>query len=447
MSSSVYMLLILLVSIVLIIFLIMKARLNAFVALIIACIFLGLATHMPLAKIASSIEAGMGGTLGFLATVLGLGTILGKMMEVSGGAERLARTLIGAFGRERAHWAMLFVAFICGIPVFFQVGFVLLIPLIFSVASAAKMPLAKIGIPVVAGLITVHCIVPPHPAAMALVGLLHADVGKVIIYGLLVGLPAAILAGPIYGSFISRRVTLSPPEKLFKASAEETPSANLPSFGITLITILLPLLIMVARTIIELVASKNAPYMPFVAFIGNPITALLLAALLSYWTLGLARGLTKVDLAKLTDECFGPVAGILLIIGAGGAFNMVILNSGMGKVIADVMTSMHLSPLIMGWIIAIVLRFAVGSSTVAMMTAGGIILPVLVSYPGLDPALLCVAVGAGAIGLSHMTDSGFWIVKEFFGMSLSDTLKTWTVSTTIAGVGGLVGVLVLSHLV
>jgi H+/gluconate symporter-like permease len=187
--------------------------------------------------------------------------------------------------------------------------------------------------------------------------------------------------------------------------------------------------------------------MPFVAFIGNPITALLLSALLSYWTLGLARGLTKADLAKLTDECFGPVAGILLIIGAGGAFNMVILNSGMGKVIADVMTSMHLSPLIAGWIIAIVLRFAVGSSTVAMMTAGGIILPVLANYPRLDPAVLCVAVGAGAIGLSHMTDSGFWIVKEFFGMSLSDTLKTWTVSTTIAGVSGLIGVLLLSRVV
>ncbi len=214
MGSSVQMLLILLASIALIVFLIMKIRLNAFVALILACIFLGIATGMPLAKIASAIEAGMGGTLGFLATILGLGTILGKMMEVSGGAERLARTLIDVFGRDKTHWAMMIVGFICGIPVFFQVGFVLLIPLIFSVAAGARMSLVKIGIPVVAGLITVHCIVPPHPAAMAITSTLKADVGRVIIYGLLVGLPAAAIAGPIYGSFISRWINLNPPADL-----------------------------------------------------------------------------------------------------------------------------------------------------------------------------------------------------------------------------------------
>jgi gluconate transporter len=445
MESSIEMLLILLASIALIVFLIMKVRLNAFVALIIACIFLGLATRMPLAKIAGAIEAGMGGTLGFLATILGLGTILGKMLEVSGGAERLALTLIKAFGQSRAHWAMMIVGFLCGLPVFFQVGFVLLIPLIFSVALEARMSLAKIGIPVVAGLITVHCIVPPHPAAMAITGTLHADVGKVILYGIIVGLPAASIAGPIYGSIIAKWVKLNPPEHLFKA--ESMPVEKLPPFGTTLFTILLPLLIMVGKTIIDLTVSKDASFMPLVSFIGNPITALLISALVSYWTLGLARGLNKADLLKITDGCFGPIAGILLIIGAGGAFNRVILDSGMGKVIAAVLTSMNLSPLIMAWVIAIAMRFSVGSATVAMMTSAGIILPVLANYPALDPALVCVAVGAGAIGLSHVNDSGLWIVKEFFGMSLTDTFKTWTASTTIAAVVGLIGVLLLSAVV
>jgi gluconate transporter len=436
---------ILLCSIVLIVVLIMKARLSAFLALIIACMFLGFATGMPLGKICSSIEAGMGGTLGFLATILGLGTILGKMMEVSGGAERLARTMIETLGRSRAHWAMMIVGFICGIPVFFQVGFVLLIPLVFSVALEARMSLIKIGIPVAAGLITVHCIVPPHPAAMAICGTLHADVGKVILYGLLCGLPGAIVAGPLYGNFWAKRLELKPPESLFKY--ERTPDEKLPPFGVTLLTILLPLFIMVGKTVIELTSAKDAPYMPIVAFIGNPITALLISAFVSYWTLGFSRGLTRDDLLKLTDGCFGPVAGILLIIGAGGAFNKVLLDSGMGKSIEAVLTGLALSPLIMAWIIAAVMRFSVGSATVAMMTSAGIILPVLANYPTLDAALVAVAVGSGAIGFSHVNDSGFWIVKEFFGLSVTDMFKTWTASTTIAGIVSLLSLLVLSRIV
>jgi gluconate transporter len=436
---------ILLASIVLIVVLIMKVRMSAFLALIVACMFLGFATGMPVGKITGSIQAGMGSTLGFLATILGLGTILGKMMEVSGGAERLARTLIDAFGRERAHWAMLIVGFICGIPVFFQVGFVLLIPLVFCVALEARMSLVKIGLPVVAGLITVHCIVPPHPAAMAVAGALHADVGKVIIYGLICGFPAAVLAGPVFGNFWAKRLELKPPENLFKY--ERTPDDKLPPFGTTLFTILLPLFIMIAKTIIDLTAPKGAPYMPYVEFFGNPITALLISAFVSYWTLGFARGFTRDDLLKFTDGCFGPVAGIMLIIGAGGAFNKVILDSGMGKGIEAVLAGLSLSPLVLAWLIAAVMRFSVGSATVAMMTASGIILPVLGKYPGLDPALVAVAIGAGSIGFSHVNDSGFWIVKEFFGLSVTDMFKTWTASTTIAGIGALLAVLALATVV
>jgi GntP family gluconate:H+ symporter len=439
--SVVYLMSVLIVAIALIVFLIMKVKLNAFVALTIAGLALGIAAGMPLDKVAVSFQTGMGNTLGFLATVLGLGTILGKMLEISGGAQRLAQTLIKSFGESRAHWAMMVVAFICGIPVFFQVGFVLLIPVMFTIAKQAKMSLIKIGIPVVAALITVHAMIPPHPAALAVVNQLGADIGTVILLGLLVGVPAAIVAGPLYGSFIAKQTVADPPESLI--FDEVIPEEKLPGFAITLFTILLPMLIMVTKTIVDLVAPKDAVYLGFVAFVGNPITALLISALFSYWSLGLARGMNMKQIGKITEECFKPIAAILLIIGAGGAFNQVLQDSGIGKVLGGVLTGMHMSAVLMAWLIAIIMRFAVGSTTVAMITSAGIVLPLLSTMPGVNPAIMCLAIGAGGIGLSHVNDSGFWIVKEYFGMSLTDTFKTWTVSTTIASVVALGGILAL----
>lgn len=437
--SVVYLMSVLIVAIALIVFLIMKVKLNAFVALTIAGLALGIAAGMPLDKVAVSFQTGMGNTLGFLATVLGLGTILGKMLEVSGGAQRLAQTLIKSFGERNAHWAMMVVAFICGIPVFFQVGFVLLIPVMFSIAKQAKMSLIKIGVPVVAALITVHAMVPPHPAALAVVNQLGADIGTVILLSLLVGIPAAILAGPVYGSFISSRAVANPPANL--TIDEVIPEEKLPGFGITLFTILLPMLIMVSKTIVDLVSPKEAVYRGFVAFVGNPITALLISALFAYWSLGLARGMNMTQIGRITEECFKPIASILLIIGAGGAFNQVLQDSGIGKVLGEVLTGMNMSPVLMAWLIAIIMRFAVGSTTVAMITSAGIVLPLLSTMPGVNPAILCLAIGAGGIGLSHVNDSGFWIVKEYFGMSLTDTFKTWTAATTIASVVALAGTL------
>jgi GntP family gluconate:H+ symporter len=430
MSNVSYTILILFASIDLIVFLIMKTKLSAFLALTISGLFLGIVAGMPLEKIAVSFQNGMGSTLGFLATVLGLGTILGKMLEVSGGAQRLARTLIDTFGEKRANWAMLIVAFICGIPVFFQVGFVLLLPVIFSIANQTKTSLVKIGLPVVAGLITVHAMVPPHPAALAIVNTLKADVGTAIMLSLIIGLPAAICAGPIYGAVVSHRVKVDPPANLF--STELIAEEKLPGFATTLFTILLPMVIMVVKTIVELVGSKDASYMGVVEFVGNPITALLISVFVSYFTLGFSRGMKKEEILKITDGCFGPVAGILLVIGAGGAFNQVLQDSGMGKTIGEVLTNLHMSPILLAWVVALIMRFAVGSTTVAMMTSAGIILPLLANFPGVNPALICAAIGAGGIGLSHVNDSGFWIVKEYFGMSVADTFKSWTAATTIA---------------
>lgn len=443
--SVTYLMSVLVVAIGLIVFLIMKVKLNAFVALTITSLALGIAAGMPLGQVATSFQNGMGNTLGFLATVLGLGTILGKMLEMSGGAQRLAQTLIKAFGERRAHWAMMVVAFICGIPVFFQVGFVLLIPVMFTIAKQAKMSLVKIGVPVVAALITVHAMIPPHPAALAVVNQLHADIGTVILLGLLVGLPAVVIAGPLYGSFISKWAIANPPESL--AIDEVIPEEKLPGFAITLFTILLPMLIMVTKTIVDLAAPKKAFYLGFVAFVGNPITALLISALFAYWSLGLARGMNMKQIGKITDECFKPIAAILLIIGAGGAFNQVLQDSGIGKALGGVLTGMNMSPILMAWLIALIMRFAVGSTTVAMITSAGIVLPLLTTMPGVNPAILCLAIGAGGIGLSHVNDSGFWIVKEYFGMSLTDTFKTWTAATTIASVVALGGTMLVGMVV
>lgn len=442
MDYSTAMLSILGVAILFIIVLSIKFRIHAFISLMAACFLIAFSTGMPLTKIGSSIETGMGGTLGFLAPILALGAIIGKMMEISGGAEKLARTLINIMGKNNAAWAMMIVAYICGIPVFLQVGIVLLTPILFCVVLESKQPLVKVALGMLTALTVVHCVVPPHPAAMAITLALKADVGKVIFYGLLVGIPASVIAGPIFGGLIAKKNDFSPPEAYCKL--EPTPEEKLPPFGITLFTILLPLLLMIGKTIIELVADKNAPYMPWVSFLGSPITALFLAAIISYYVMGYRRGHSLADLAKQTESAMGPMATIILVIGAAGAFNRIILDSGIGEVLKSVLTAIQISPLIMAWFIAIVMRFAIGSATVAMMTSAGFITPVLAAYPGLDPALVAVAIGAGAIGLSHVTDPGFWFVKESMGIPMNKMFSIYTGATTIASVVGLVAVLTLA---
>ena len=439
MDTTSSMILVLILAIALIIFLTVRVHLHAFVALLSACFFIGFFTCMPLGNILKSIQGGIGGFLGMLAPILALGAIVGKMMEVSGGAERLARTMIRVLGKRNTHWALMFVGYICGIPVFFQVGIVLLMPLLFCVAIEAGMSLIMIGIPMIIGLLTVHCMVPPHPAATAVAVGLNADIGKVILYGLIVGLPAACIAGPIFGKFIGNKFELNPPEELRKKGP--TPEEKLPPFGTTLFTILFPLLLMISKTVLEFVLGKEHPAMTIVNFIGSPITALFLAVLLSYWLLGFRRGLAMTQMQKYSEIAIGPMAAILLIIGASGAFNQVLMDSGIGDAIKEILTEWHINPLILAWCVAAVMRFAVGGATIAMITAVGLVTPLLPLYPGLDPALVAVAIGAGAIGFSHVNDPGFWFVKEYFGMKIGDLFKTYTLSTTIASVVGLITLL------
>lgn len=431
-------------AIILLLVLITKMKINPFIALMIVSFFVGLASGMPLDKIVGSIQAGLGNTLGFIAIVLALGTMLGKLMEESGAAERVARTLIDRFGKDNVHWAMMCVAFIVGIPVFFQVGFVLLLPLVFTIAKETGISLLKIGLPLVAGLSVVHGLVPPHPAAMAAVGIFKADVGRTILYSIIVGLPTAILAGPVFATFISKRIKLAVPESIALNVKIGRSDEEMPGFGITIITILFPVFLMLLSTMSDIYLEKGTTTHLLLNFIGNPITSLLISVLLSLFTFGLWRGFSMEQVGKYCDQSLPAVASILMVIGGGGAFNKVLLDSGVGTEIAKLATSAQLNPIILGWLVAALIRVATGSATVAMLTAAGIVAPILVMSPGTSPELMVLATGAGSLVLSHVNDSGFWLIKEYFGMTVQQTLSTWTVLETIIGVSGLVLTLILS---
>jgi len=435
------------IAIILLLLLITKLKINPFISLMIVSFFVGLTAGMPLDKIVGSIQAGLGNTLGFIAIVLALGTMLGKLMEESGGAERVARTLIDRFGKENVHWAMMFVAFIVGIPVFFQVGFVLLLPLVFTIAKETGISLLKIGLPLVAGLSVVHGLVPPHPAAMAAVGIFKADVGKTILYSIIVGLPTAILAGPVFATFISKRIHIGMPAAMETAVKTGRSDAEMPGFGITIMTILFPVFLMLLSTFSDIYLEKGTMVHLVLNFIGNPITSLLISVLLSLFTFGLWRGFSMEQVGKYCDQSLPAVASILMVIGGGGAFNKVLLDSGVGTEIAKLATSAQLNPIILGWLVAALIRVATGSATVAMLTAAGIVAPILAMTPGTSPELMVLAVGAGSLVLSHVNDAGFWMIKEYFGMTVQQTLSTWTVLETIIGVAGLVFTLILATFV
>jgi len=443
MSPNTLLLLYALGAVIALIVAIARFKLHPFVALITVSIGLGVAAGMPLSAAVKAFQDGVGTSLGFIAVVVGLGTMLGKMMAESGGATRIATTLIALFGERRVHWAIMCVAFIVGIPVFFQVGFVLLIPLVFTIARRTGMSLIKIGIPLVAGLSVVHGMVPPHPAAMLAVDAYKADVGRTILYALLVGLPTASLAGPIFATWIAPRITL-PSENPLAAQLEGGTVRDMPGFGITLFTVMIPVILMLLASTASVALESASPWRGGLEFIGNPIVALLIALLFSYWSLGYALHFTREQVLKFTNDCLGPTATILLVIGAGGGFNRVLIESGVGRAIADVALGSQASPLLLAWTVAALIRVATGSATVAMTTAAGIVAPIAAATPGTPAELLVLATGAGSLVLSHVNDSGFWLIKEFFNMTVPQTLKTWTVAETIIGVAGLGFTMLLS---
>ncbi len=424
-----------LLAVIALVVLITRFRWHPFIVLITVSLGLGAATGLSLATTVKVFQDGVGGALGFIAVVVGLGTMLGKIMAESGGAERIASTLIARFGERRIHWAMMIVAFIVGIPVFFQVGFVLLMPLVFSIAKRTGMPLIKVALPLLAGLSVVHGLVPPHPAAMLAVSAYKADIGKTILYALVIGLPTAALAGPLYAPWIARRVVLGP--NPMAEQLQGRAHTTLPEFGITLFTILIPVVLMLVASAADVTLDTNSMWRRAGDFVGSPVVALLIALLVSFVTLGRAAGFTREQLQDFTNACLAPTATIILIIGAGGGFNRVLIESGVGRAIANLALGTHASPIVMAWVVAALIRISTGSATVAMTTAAGIVAPIAAAMPSSNAELLVIATGAGALILSHVNDSGFWLVKEYLNLTVAQTLRTWTVTSTIIGVAGL----------
>jgi GntP family gluconate:H+ symporter len=433
------------VAIAALILLITRYKIYPFLVLIIVSLLLGLAVGMPMSSIVKSFETGNGNTLGHIAIVVGLGTMLGKMMAESGGAERIANSLIDWFGEKNIHWAMMFVAIIVGLPVFFEVGFVLLIPIAFNVAKRTGKSLLLIGLPMVAGLSVVHGLIPPHPAALLAVQAYHADIGRTIAYGLIVGVPTAIVAGPLFALLIHRHIKLpenNPLAAQFIDSSDsdgrKDPKRVLPGFGITLFTILLPVLLMLIGSWADVVSTPKTLPNDLLHFVGNSDVALLIAVLVSFWTFGYKRGFNREQIQKFCGDCLAPIAGIVLIVGAGGGFGRVLMDSGISKQIVDTAMSAHLSPLLLGWFVAALIRLATGSATVAMTTACGIVAPIAAaSSVSVSPELLVLATGAGSLIFSHVNDGGFWLIKQYFGMTVGQTFKTWSLCETIISVMGL----------
>lgn len=421
-------------SVIILIVLIAWAKLNPFVTITLCSLALALVSGIPLAKSVGSFEAGVGATLGHVIIVVALGTMLGKMLAESGAAERIAETLVEVFGPRHVSWAMLLAGILVGIPVFFEVGFVLLMPLAYTVAKKTGRSLVVVLLPMVTGLSMVHGLLPPHPAALMAATAFHADLGRNIGWALVVGIPSAILAGPIWSSFIARHITIPKSTAFSEEFLHIAEERKLPGFGISVTIILTPVVLMLVGSWADAFAAAGSQANLILRFLGNPDVALLLTVLLSLYVLGLRRGFSRERLLRFTNECLGPTANVTLLVGAGGGFGRVLMDSGVSNVLLASALKAHVPLLLLAWLLATFIRVATGSTTVAMATASGIVASMALAAPGVRPEFLAIATGAGALGFSHLNDGGFWLVKEYSGMSVADTLKSWTVVETILSV-------------
>ena len=429
--------------VLLLLVLIVAFKLNAFLSLIISSLAVGIAEGMPMTEVVHSIQNGIGSTLGFLSLILGLGAMLGKLLASSGGAQRIAEGLTNAFGKQNIQWAAMLTGFIVGIPMFYSVGFVVLVPLVFTVAAATRLPLLYIGLPMLASLSVAHGFLPPHPGPSAIAVLFNADLGLTLIYGLIISVPAILLGGLLFSKTL-KEIKPKPPEKMFnsKVFSEE----ELPSFGASIFTGLLPVFLIAVATIMDVVLPSGSPLLSFFGFIGNPVIALLLSVLLAIYTLGIRRKKKMKDIMNVFEESIASIAMILLVIGGAGAFKEVLVDSGVGGYISELLKDMTISPLILVWGIAGIIRVSVGSATVAGLTTAGIALPII-SSTNVSPELMVLATGAGSLMLSHVNDTGFWMFKEYFGLSIRDTIRSWSAMETIVSLVGLIGVLTLDQFI
>ena len=455
MSEASHLILVTFLSIGLLLYLVLRVKLHPFLSLLITAMFLGVTSGMPLSKVNTAIQNGLGGTLGFVATVVGIGGIFGQILEASGGTEAIARNLIRRFGKDKAHWSLVMAGFLIAIPVYFDVGFIILVPVVYALAKDTKRSTLFYAIPLLAGLAVTHTFVPPTPGPVAVADMLGADLGWVILIGSLIGLPVAILAGPVFGSYISKKIDVAPPKHMMEElnNGTEQSECSLPSFTAVATIIGMPLLLMVVKSVIELLIKLGYMQEGIVydisVFVGHPFTALIIATLMAAYFLGTRRGFTRKQLLDVSAKALAPAGMIILIIGSGGAFKEMLIQSGVGNVLAEGISATKLPPIVLAFIIAAAVRITLGSATVSMITAAGIIGPILEAYTlsEIHMALIVISIASGATILSHVNDSGFWLVGKYLGLTEMQTLRSWTVMETIIALGGFGIALLLSFFV
>ncbi len=398
---------------------------------------------MPVNKVIGSIKNGVGGTLGSLALIMGFGAMLGKLLADCGGAQRIATTLIDKFGQRYIQWAVVLTGFTVGFALFYEIGFVLMLPLVFSIAANARISLLYVGVPMAAALSVTHGFLPPHPGPTAIAAIFHADMGKTLLYGTILAIPTVILAGPVYSQFL-RHIDKPVPEGLY--NPKKFTEQEMPSFAVSVWTSLVPVVLMALRAITEMLLPAGNPILAYTEFFGDPIMATLIAVLIAIFTFGLNRGRSMDDVMGTITDSIKIIAMMLLIIGGGVAFKQVLVDSGVDKYIASLMEGSTISPLLLAWTIAATLRIALGSATVAAITAGGIAAP-LIATTGVSPELMVIAIGSGSVIFSHVNDPGFWLFKEYFNLTIGETIRSWSVLETIIAVSGLVGCLLLNMVI
>ncbi|WP_225803816.1 GntP family permease [Streptomyces sp. NK15101] len=433
-----------LAGIAVIVLLITKFKLHAFLALTIGSLALGAFAGAPLADTIKSFSTGLGNTVAGVGVLIALGAILGKLLADSGGADQIVDTILAKTGKRAMPWAMVLIASVIGLPLFFEVGIVLLIPVVLMVAKRGNYSLMRIGIPALAGLSVMHGLIPPHPGPLVAIDAVGANLGVTLALGLVVAVPTVIIAGPVFSKYAARWVDIQAPEKMIPTRPSEDLEKR-PGFGATVATILLPVVLMLVKALVDIVVDDPENGVQKVTdVIGSPLIALLAAVIVGMFTLGRAAGFTKERLNSTVEKSLAPIAGILLIVGAGGGFKQTLIDIGVGQMILDFSKDWSIPALLLAWLIAVAIRLATGSATVATISAAGLVAPLAEGMSTGEVSLLVLAIGAGSLFFSHVNDAGFWLVKEYFGMNVGQTIKTWSVMETIISVVGIVFVLLLS---
>jgi GntP family gluconate:H+ symporter len=429
-----------------IIVLISATKLPPFLSILIGTFIAGVGAGLPPEDVAKAFGKGAGAILGEAGIIIALGSMLGALMAESGAADRIASTLLGLGKGKSLPWVMALVAMVIGLPLFFEVGLVMMVPIIFVMARRSNLPLLKIAIPALAGMTTLHALMPPHPGPLIAVSALHADLGLTMLLGVCIAVPAVILAGPLYGNWLSKRLHIEPPAEMDALFNQRDEHARQPGFGISLLIILLPVILMLGSTLAKVSMAPESGVAQTLKFLGEPLIALGLAVIAAVVFLGWGNGMARDQVGGVLRKAIAPVAVLLLTIGAGGGLKQTLLDAGVSHTISKAAEGAHLPYILLAWLIAVALRQATGSATVATTTTAGILAPMMAGLAATQSSLVALAIGAGSVFFCHVNDAGFWMVREYFGLQLKETIWVWSVLQTIVSVVGLAGTLLLWHL-